>query len=251
MKKAISIIAAAILFSFAGYKTLAQYPGGITSFRCQEEGRVSWGFHYKEETVIPCRYDAVDASSEGLTAVNIGGKASYNGSGSITTVKGGKWGYVSNTTGKEVIPCKYDAVREFNGGLAVVNIGGEKIMGSISRGKFGFVDKAGKEIIPLKYDFAYDFSEGLAVVGLIDKCGFIDKTGSVVIPLKYDAAAPFSEGLAAVMLNDKWGFINKTGAVVISLKYDEIIEDFSDGVAMVALDGREIKINKKGKEVDN
>ncbi len=32
---------------------------------------------------------------------------------------GGKWGFV-NEAGKEVVPCRYDEVRDFEGGLAAV-----------------------------------------------------------------------------------------------------------------------------------
>lgn len=103
--------------------------------------------------------------------------------------RGDKWGFVDKT-GKEVVPCKYDAVTEFSESLARVSL----------NGKVGFIDKAGKEVTPLKYEYVdlkKGLSEGLAGVKLNGKWGFVDKTGKEVIPLIYDAFVDeFSEGKA-------------------------------------------------------
>lgn len=148
---------------------------------------------------------------------------------------------------------KYDKVREFSEGLAVVELDG----------LYGVIDKNGKEIVPALYQEIKDFSEGLAVVKLNDKYGFINREGKLVIPLKYNSAESFSkgktlvryanknmyisvagkeyeqigdflEGLAVVKSNGKYGFIDKTGKEVISLKYDEV-ENFREGLAKVVL----------------
>ena len=74
------------------------------------------------------------------------------------------------------------------------------------------------------------------------------KTGDVVIPFKYDEAYNFSEGLAMVKLNGKWGFVDKSGKVVVPLKYD-FPDDFSEGLATVTLKGKWGFIDKSGKEV--
>ena len=44
--------------------------------------------------------------------------------------------------------------------------------------------------------------------------------------LKYDAGRNFSEGLALVNLNGKWGYVDKIGREVIPFKYDKAY-DFS------------------------
>ncbi len=62
---------------------------------------------------------------------------------------GGKWGFVDEA-GKEVVPCRYDEVRDFNEGLAAVRLGGQ----------WGFVDEAGQEVVPCRYDEVRDFDEG-------------------------------------------------------------------------------------------
>ena len=152
-------------------------------------------------------------------------------------VLNGKCGYIDKT-GKEVIPSKYDYAENFSEGLAAVQL----------NRKYGFIDKAGKVVIPLKYDDAWFFSEGLAKVELNGKSGFIDKTGKEVTPLKYDDAWDFSEGLARVWLNDQWGYIDKTGKEVIPLKYDNAWS-FSEGLAMVKLNGKYGFIDKTGKDI--
>ena len=79
------------------------------------------------------------------------------------------------------------------------------------------------------------------------------KTGDVVIPLKYDWAGSFSEGLAVVGIEGKWGFIDKSGNEVVPLKYG-YADEFSEGLACVSLTNKYKKdkygfIDKSGNEV--
>ncbi len=64
---------------------------------------------------------------------------------------GGQWGFV-NEAGQEVVPCRYDEVRDFEvgGTLAAVRLGGQ----------WGFVNKAGQEVVPCRYDEVRDFELG-------------------------------------------------------------------------------------------
>lgn len=116
-----------------------------------------------------------------------------------------KWGY-KNSSGKVVIPAKYDYAEDFSEGFAAVglqNLGGRITM--------GFINTVGKAITPMKYEYVEKFSEGLALVKLNDKYGFIDKTGKEFIPLKYDSAESFENGKALVELNGDYYDIDKTG----------------------------------------
>lgn len=162
---------------------------------------------------------------------------------------------------------KYDKVREFSEGLAVVELDG----------LYGIIDKNGKEIVPALYQEIKDFSEGLAVVKLNDKYGFINRAGKLVIPLKYNSAesfsngkayvkyanknmyisvageeyeqiGDFSEGLAVVKSNGKYGFIDKTGKEVIPLKYD-YAEDFYKGSAIITWKEKKGLIDRMGRGV--
>lgn len=65
---------------------------------------------------------------------------------------------------------------------------------------------------------------------------------------KYEYVEDFSEGLAAVELNGKYGFVDKSGNVVIPLKYD-LAWWFSEGLASVRLNGKWGFVNKTGVEV--
>ncbi len=47
--------------------------------------------------------------------------------------------------------------------------------------------------------------------------GYIDKAGEIAIELQFDFALVFSEGLAVVMVDGKWGYVDKTGKTVIQI----------------------------------
>lgn len=148
-------------------------------------------------------------------------------------------GFVSQSTGREVIPLKYVStghydigVNQFYDGLVAMKTPSEK---------WGYLDTKGKTVIPFIYDSAEDFSEGLAVVskGPYDnaKYGYINKQGKTVIPLSFDYASSFSEGLATVRKGSqetgKYGVIDKTGKLVIPYKFEGYIDSFSEGLAGV------------------
>jgi hypothetical protein len=136
-----------------------------------------------------------------------------------------KWGFI-NADDDVAIPLQYDAVRNYEEGMAAVNKGATvNSFGMMQGGKWGFANAAGKEMIALKYDDAGDFSEGLApvniggkpdAIGLITggKWEFVDKTGKEVIPLIYSSMGIFVNGIALVELNGKKILIDKTGKEV-------------------------------------
>jgi hypothetical protein len=156
-----------------------------------------------------------------------------------------KWGFVGNGTGREVIPFKYEAVKEFSEGLAAVKL----------YDRWGFIDTTNIAIIRFMYLDVGNFSEGLAPVrnyihieSEIRKWHFIDKTGQVAISDKYEDAGDFSEGLARVKYKGKWGYINNTGTAMISFIYNDA-KDFSGGIARVKIKHNWGFIDKSGKEV--
>ena len=120
-----------------------------------------------------------------------------------------KWDFIDQT-GKEITGWKYDFVREFHEGFAIVRL----------NGKWGFIDTTGKEVVECKYDEVLSFKEGFAIVRLNDKWGFIDTTGKEVIKCKYDEVYSFEEGLASVELNGIWNLIDQTGK--IAFKFDDV-----------------------------
>jgi len=67
--------------------------------------------------------------------------------------------------------------------------------------------------------------------------------------LPYDGVSDFSNGLAIVKLNGKYGYIDITGKVVIDIKYDKLGYFNRNGLAKVELNGEQFYINKKGERV--
>ena len=64
----------------------------------------------------------------------------------------------------------------------------------------------------------------------------------------YEYVGEYSDGLAMVQLNGKLGFIDKSGTLVIPCKYD-VADSFSEGLAYVCPNGKYGFINKSGTEV--
>ena len=64
------------------------------------------------------------------------------------------------------------------------------------------------------------YSEGLCVYAKNSSIfGYVDTNGKIVIPAKYTVAHDFSEGLAMVVLNGKVCYIDRTGKVAIDTGY--------------------------------
>ncbi|MBX7223867.1 MAG: WG repeat-containing protein [Blastocatellia bacterium] len=62
--------------------------------------------------------------------------------------------------------------------------------------------------------------------------GYIDKTGKLVISPEFGHVEEFSEGLALILLDGKWGYIDKTGKLVFKTGFDQA-ESFRNGRAWV------------------
>lgn len=172
-------------------------------FRDAKTGLYGYKDAATDKVVIPCKYVFAYSFSDGLAAVNMGGKLGFDKEYTNDYfVKGGKWGYI-NISGKIVIPCKYDGADLFYDGLAIVDM----------KEKKAFIDKTGKEITPFKYDFINPFSEGLAAVGggTPLRFSYIDKTGKEVITGDYEAAGNFFKGKARVTRYGAIFFINIKG----------------------------------------
>lgn len=204
--------------------------------------------------MIPCRYDWVDAFSEGLAAAG----------------KGDKAGYISKS-GKLVVPFEYDEAGAFRKGFAMVKKGDY----------YGLIDKTGTLVLPVKYDEIYDFYESRAVIVRNGKYGYADRSGTEVVAPQYDKAGDFAGGLAYVVKDGKYGFIDRDGNTVVAPAYDwvenfrygtcrvrknefygllgrdslllpcayEYIGEFSEGLALAARDGSCGFIDRKGKTV--
>ena len=208
------------------------------------------------EEVVPPIYDSNNNFSEGLAAVK----------------KDGKWGYI-DTSGNVVIPFQFSSADSFNEGLAGVRL----------NGKCGYIDKTGKEVIPFLYDstdlfrggftfvkqedkwavisndgtllskFVYDEREtpenGFATVKKKKNYGVVNSLGKLAVPVKYYGALYAGEDLFAVLDSDLgWGYMNPKKELVVPFGYDSI-DVFSEGLAVVKLDGKCGYMNSKGEIV--
>jgi hypothetical protein len=129
-----------------------------------------------------------------------------------------------------------------------------------------YIDPTGEAVITLPGDLeitlipsgaetirvlpAGTFSDGLSKIKdkKNDRIYFIDHDGKTVIELQVDDAYPFSEGMAVVEVDGKSGYIDKTGEMVIEAQYD-FAYSFADGLAAVQIDGLLGYIDKTGKMV--
>lgn len=161
MRKLTTLTTLLVVLCFTALK--AQDP-----FKSFMNAAEKYGFkNAKGVIIVQPKYDNIRSKhSEGLQGVNIGD----NG-----YTSGGKWGFI-DFTGKEVIPLKYDMVKDFSEGKAAVRIGG----------KWAYIDKTGKELTPFQYTEAEDFANGKASVVLNGETIIIND------PLKKEGNKPVS-----------------------------------------------------------
>lgn len=187
------------------------------------------------KVIIPAnKYDGCGEFSDGLAYVGHIAKP-------LVEYETGGYKHVQgfiDTTGKVVIPVKYEAqdgmdsadYRSFSEGLVTV----------FKNGKYGYMDKQQKLVIPHQYEQAMSFSDGVAVVANDGLYGVINKAGKVAVPLKYNYVGSFSNGLAVVSVEQAdgdilYGYINKQGKVTIKPQWYEAM-GFSEGLAAVSVD---------------
>jgi hypothetical protein len=82
------------------------------------------------------------------------------------------------------------------------------------------------------------------------RSGWTDFSGVARKLIRYDFVHEFSEGLALVSLNGKPGFINQSGNLVIAAKYDKGgVCSFSEGLAVVKRNEKWGYVDKSGNEI--
>lgn len=168
----------------------------------------------------------------------------------------GLWGY-GDTSGRVVVPPRFEQAFGFHEGLANVHLGG----------LYGYINERGVMVIEPHYDLPADFSEGLAGVGKEEQrgsvistwYGYINRAGAMAIPRNYSFASEFHEGLAAVEITEPnrergygfishWGYIDKTGKMVIAPSLIEAAR-FSQGRASVQMKVGHAYIDRNGAPV--
>jgi len=177
----------------------------------------------------------------------------------------GLWGFI-DLTGKEVIPCKYTNVVDFDNGIAAVGIGKLNIEESfqyIEDEKFALIDKKGNYQSEFLFKEVLPFKNGLArAIDLSTRnWGWIDTKGNWKIEPKFNQiVSDFDEAGMAIVSeeNGSWGrsngVINQMGIYIIPPEYYSI-SPFVNNLTLVSkYEGESYKIkfgyfNRKGKVV--
>jgi hypothetical protein len=130
----------------------------------------------------------------------------------------------------------------------------------LEHGKWGYMDKTGKIVIKPEYYDAFPFKEGMARIQpfavLLSKAirvQFIDKSGKILdMSTIYSYAEDFSEGLALVAIPGErgLGYVDTTGKIVIPQDDSwQMAQSFHEGLAAIKQGGQWGYVDKLGKTV--
>lgn len=162
----------------------------------------------------------------------------------LAVEKNNTWGYI-NTKGDTKIEFFYDLAGAFKDGIAVV----------CQNNRFFLINTSGDRITDVTYDFLeIDLETGLVWYVSDGKLGLMNAKGvALTDPLYVLLSGPysssvFSEGLAVVSLDGKYGYIDKTGNVKIPITFDSA-GDFHQGRAVVKVGTDYGYIDKNGETV--
>ena len=146
--------------------------------------------------------------------------------------------------GQEVIPCIYDSLNGFTGGVSYAKF----------NGKYAVIDCEGNKIFDHVFDkIFFFFGMSKEVKGLINGewkklnldgtlsditlYGVIDMNGNYVIEPKYWSIEGFINGISPALNVRNWGLINLKDEIVAPFEYDSI--EYWDGEYAMAMRPRE------------
>ena len=191
--------------------------GEMLASLCRENRRAvhrngKWGYLDKDgREAIPCRFDFVQAFSDGLATVR----------------EGQFWGAI-DPTGKWVIPARYNYLPSFS----------EKVTPVRGVKYFGYIGLHGETVIPEQFAAAGSFSGGYAVVGMERQLGLIERvvkrmgnwlrTGGLRKPWR---------DLVAAETEMRYGLIDHSGKIVVPAVFAAMVAPH-DGMALVRKAGK-------------
>ena len=165
---------------------------------------------------------------------------------------------IRNTTSyyEVAIQPRFGFVNSFSEGLAAV--GSINARGGIRN--MGFIDERGRWVIRPRYDGVSSFSYGLALVRQGDYLGLINRNNEIVVPIEHEMIQGMRDGMG-VIGRPEWtaswhdennlgieGIVNADGLFIPLTQYSDIAP-FSEGLAVVYIDGLYGFIDREGNEV--
>jgi len=169
-------------------------------------------------------------------------------------VQNGLVGYIDQR-GKVVIKPQFMRGWKFSEGLACV---------VDKSGKTGFIDGTGVYLIPAQFNSTYGcfnkFREGVAAISIGDryrdrkfvneeKWGYVYPDGKVKLFPGVTFLSNFREGLAFFHKGERTGYFNQKFEIAIPPKFKSAGDFYSGRARAETLDGREVYIDQKGKEL--
>ncbi len=150
--------------------------------------------------------------------------------GLIPKLAGGEVGWVDASGAWVVREPRFDWVGTFSEGRATVHLRGQY------DGGWGWVDRSGALVGDAVHARVEPFSEGLALVrDAAGRSGWVDVAGAwVIAPMWLEEARAFTDGLALVRVNGFWGYLDRAGRFAVPARYVRA-EPFSEGLAVAAV----------------
>lgn len=187
-----------------------------------------WGIVGENGYILPCEYD---------TEFNLNPKYP----GLIYVLKNGKSGLI-DTTGKIIIPCKYDKINSLSKGRLTY----------MNNKKMGIDSENGKVIIPAEYDWLSEaYITGKVVVKNDNKFGVLDSDGKIICPIISITEPKFdTEKQLFLVCNESGGILlDNEGKQIAQIAGLTEIETFQNDLARVKKGNLFGFIDNKGKTV--
>lgn len=198
----------------------------------------------------------------------------------IALVKSGtKYGII-NEKGTEIIPARYEQVRQYllnknwfftlkNGNWALYDASGKaitgpdfqliaptghKLMVAVKKGKYGAIDVSGNEVLPFQFDFLSNHietpntPEEPLIFSKGKKSGLISTSGKEIFTRNNVKMQYCGAGLFAFQENGKWGLVQQGGKILAEPTWDAV-GMYTEKMAPAQLNGLFGFINLNGKWV--
>lgn len=113
--------------------------------------------------------------------------------------------------------------------------------------KINIINKKRQFISEQWFDGIGNFKDGVSKVWIDDKYNFINTNGDFISKQWFDYIHNYDyDGFAKVKLDDKYNFINTNGELLSKQWFDDAM-DYGKDLISVTIDGRQLKMNRKGK----